>query len=335
MPLSRYQKGALLTLLAAFFFAGKTILVKLAYLEGADPVSLIALRMCIAGACFIFILAFNLARGRWKLDLGRKQWLMVAILGIMGYYLSAYLDLLGLFYIDATLGRMILFLYPTMVVIIHAVIVREMLPGRVVLALALSYLGLVLMMAPNLGPGPQEGFWKGCGLVFLSALVYSFYLTGVDRYFGTVNMGLFISLAMCCSCLVVFAQYIIASPVTGLLDFNAKVYIYVLILGTLSTVLPIYAMSMGIALMGASKAAIYNMTGPIMTMLMGVALLGERPGLLGFLGALMIIVGVAKARPAGSKGPKAAGNDALELGKEAGEEVSGEAREEVSGKVRE
>jgi drug/metabolite transporter (DMT)-like permease len=196
---------------------------------------------------------------------------------------------------------MILFLYPTMVVIIHAVIVRKMLPGRVVMALALSYLGLVLMMFPNIGSGPGNDFLKGCSLVFLSALVYSFYLTGVDRFFGEVRMGLLVSVTMCFSCLAVFIHYALSFPFSRLFGFSNGVYAYALLLGTVSTVFPIYAMSIGIALIGAAKAAIYNMTGPIMTLLMGVVLLHERLGTLEIIGALMIIVGVARART-GEKG---------------------------------
>jgi drug/metabolite transporter (DMT)-like permease len=300
IQLSRSQKGVILTLAAAFFFAGKTILAKLAYQAGADPVSLLAMRMAAAGSIFALILASNVVRGRWALSLSRRQWLLVMALGVCGYYLSSFLDFKGLYYIDATLGRMILFLYPTMVVIIHAVIVRAMLPGRVVMALALSYLGLILMLAPNISQDPGGGFLKGAGLVFLSALVYSFYLTGVDLFVSEVRMGLFISLAMLFSCLAVFAHFLITSEPSALQEFRPAVYVYALALGTVSTVLPIYAMSAGIALIGASRAALYNMTGPIMTLVLGVLLLGERLGALQVLGAAMIIAGVANAR--GGKG---------------------------------
>jgi drug/metabolite transporter (DMT)-like permease len=296
MILSRYEKGVILTMVAAFFFAGKTIIAKLGYQSGADPISLLALRMIIAGAIFLFILLFNVLRGRWTLALSLKKWLLVIVLGFFGYYLSSFLDFWGLYYIDATLGRMILFLYPTMVVIIHAVIEKTMLPPRVVFALVISYLGLFLMMFPNIGLGNQNDFWKGSTLVFLAALVYSFYLTGVDRYFGEVKMGQFISLAMCFSCIAVFIHYLIIFPIHRIFGFSKGVYIYALVLGTVNTVIPIYAMSMGIALIGASKAAIYNMTGPIITLLMGAVILGERLGVLEIIGAFMIILGVSRAR---------------------------------------
>ncbi|MDR2198968.1 MAG: DMT family transporter [Deltaproteobacteria bacterium] len=297
--LSRYQKGALYTLAAAFFFAGKTILVKLAYQGGIDPVSLLALRMIVAGSIFLCVLCANVLRGRWSLKLSGRQWLLVAVMGLFGYYLSSLLDFQGLSHIDATLGRMILFLYPTMVVIIHAFIVRTMLPLRVILALGVSYLGLILMMSPEVGHGADEGFWKGCGFVFLSALVYSFYLTGVDRYFSEVRMGLFISVTMCFSCLAVFIHFLLLFPPSALFGFSRGVYVYALILGSVSTVLPIYAMSLGIALIGASKAALYNMLGPVMTLAMGVILLGEELEFIEIVGAFLIILGVARARTGG------------------------------------
>jgi drug/metabolite transporter (DMT)-like permease len=295
VKMTRQQKGVLLTLAAAFFFAGKTIIIKLAYREGIDPISLLALRMTAAGSIFVAILLYNVLRGRWSVNLAGRQWLLVMVLGFFGYYLSSYLDFKGLYYIDATLGRMILFLYPTMVIVIHAVITRTMLPLKTVLTLLLAYFGLVLMMGADASVSVGGGFWKGSGLVFLSALVYSFYLTGVDRYFSEVKMSLFISITMCFSCLSVFIHYMLSFPLENLLSFKRAVYAYALVLGTFSTVLPIYAMSLGIALIGASRAALFNMTGPIMTLVLGVLLLGERLGFFEVLGALLVIAGVAGA----------------------------------------
>ncbi|MDR2612881.1 MAG: DMT family transporter [Deltaproteobacteria bacterium] len=307
MPhLSQARLGALLTMAAAFCFAGKTVIAKLAYREGMDPLSLLCLRMIIAGSVFAGVLSANTFRGKWRpWALRPARWALVAALGLFGYYLCSYLDFQGLFYIDASLGRMILFLYPTLVVIINSAAARTPADPRTWTALGASYLGLLLMMAPHLtAPGP--GFLKGCGLVFLSALIYAFYLTGVDRYFGRSQMPMLISLTMMVSVAAVLIHYAAARGFHGLSRFSGRAYLYVLLLGLFATVLPIYAMSAGIALIGASKAAMYNMMGPIMTMAMGTALLGERLGPLELIGAALIILGVSRVgggKTGGGGGP--------------------------------
>jgi drug/metabolite transporter (DMT)-like permease len=296
MPyLSQSALGAILTVLAAFLFAGKTVLAKLAYQEGMDPLSLICMRMIIAGAVFAGILAANVIRGKWRpQDLPPSKWALVAVLGVFGYYLCSFLDFSGLYYIDASLGRMILFLYPTLTVLINAFISRTRISFSTWTALAVSYFGLLMMMGPHLSsPGP--GFLKGCGLIFLSAAIYACYLVTVDHKYGKAGMPMLISLTMMCSVMSVMAHYGILRDFRDLLDFTPRAYLWVVILSLFATVVPVYAMSAGIALLGASKAAIYNMTGPIMTLALSALALGERPGWMEITGMVLIILGVSRS----------------------------------------
>jgi drug/metabolite transporter (DMT)-like permease len=296
-PISKENLGVFLTILGAFCFATKTIIAKLIYLEGVDPLSLICLRMTMAGLIFAGILIINTARRKWVIKLSPQKWLTVLILGVGGYYLCSYLDFKGLFYVDASLGRMILFLYPTMVVIIHSVITKTPIKTHTIVALVISYLGLFLMMSPHLGAGiAGNEVWKGAFLIFLSALIYAFYLTGVDRYFKDMSMAMLISLTMIVSVIAVFIHYGIARDFKDLLSFSGKTYAYMIFLSVFSTVVPIYAMSAGIAMLGASKAAMYNMLGPIMTLLMGRILLGERLGPFEIIGMVLIILGVLRIK---------------------------------------
>lgn len=290
---SNTQKGIFFTILGAWAFAFKTILAKLIYQYGVDPLSLLCLRLTVAGAIFFAVLLINLLRCKWSLKFGIKSWSIIILLGFCGYYLCSYLDFKGLYFIDASLGRMILFLYPTMVVLINAVVNKKPITKATALALVVSYLGLILMMAPQVRI-KQNSILLGSTLVFLSALIYAFYLTAVDKFFKDVGMGLFISLIMCFATIFVYIHYSIAGNFSVLFTFNPIVYIYCLILGVFCTVVPIYAMSAGIAFLGASKAAMYNMSGPIVTLLMGALILHERLGPIEILGVILIIFGVSR-----------------------------------------
>jgi drug/metabolite transporter (DMT)-like permease len=288
------QLGVVLVLLATTGFAGKTILTKLVYLYGVDPLTLMTVRMMIAGTFFFAILVAKVARGHWSLKLTKKQWVLVFVLGIGGYYLSSYLDFLGLYYVDANLGRMILFLYPTLVVVIDSFITRVPVSAPTKFALGLSYFGLFLMIAPNLGQ-PQINFLLGAFYVFLSALVYAFYLVGVDRLFRGLSINLFVSLNVLAASIFVFGHFFIARPLSSL-NLTPQAYLLIFVMASVSTVIPIYALSSGLALIGASRAATLSMVGPALTLFMGVFILDEKIIWIQIVGAILMIVGVARIK---------------------------------------
>ncbi len=290
LKLNREQTGFLLTVVSAFAFSSKTILAKLAYQHGVDAVTILALRMIFAGALFAVILAYNLIRRNWRVNLSRRQWIWAVTLGVLGYYLSSLLDFSGLVYVDASLGRMILFLYPSLVVVINAALSRQAIRGDTWLALALCYGGIFLMLAPNLG-GSQPNFWLGGGLIFAAALTYACYLVGVDRQLRDIDPALFTSLVMMIACLSVIVHFFLTSDV-HLLSLPAPVLVNGFCMGALATVLPIYTLTAGIARIGASRAAVVSMFGPVLTLVMGFIFLNERLLNIQIAGMLLIMAGI-------------------------------------------
>jgi drug/metabolite transporter (DMT)-like permease len=286
--------GTILVLLASVGFAGKTILTKLAYRYDVDPLTLLTSRVLMAGVFFLSILIFNLARGSWVIQLSRKEWILVVILGLGGYYLSSYLDFLGLYYIDANLGRMILFLYPTMVVIINAIITRTPISSPTIICLLLCYSGLFMMMWPNLG-NPQNNFILGTVYIFFSALTYALYLVGVDYFFRGKSLNFFVSLIFGAASVGVIIHFLLARPLVSIVQ-PLGFYWVVFLMSSLSTVIPIYALSSGLALVGAPRAAMLSMIGPVVTVFMGVYILDEKIVIIQMFGVMMMIVGVARIK---------------------------------------
>jgi drug/metabolite transporter (DMT)-like permease len=136
--------GLLLALLGAIGFSGKAIIVKLAYRHGVDAVTLLMWRMLLA---LPFFLAMAWWAGRGKPALTRQDWRDIAVLGFSGYYLASYLDFAGLAYISASLERLILYLNPTLVLLISVLFFQHRLRARQVVALAVSYAGVVAVFA--------------------------------------------------------------------------------------------------------------------------------------------------------------------------------------------
>src|SRR5271155_2840767 len=167
--------GILFAALGALGFACKAILVKIAYGLGADPITLLALRMLYALPCFIVM--GLVAQYGATAPLRRADYSALLGLGLIGYYASSYLDFLGLQYVSASLERVILFVYPTLVVLIGAWL-RRRAPSRPVLAgVIFCYAGVVTTFLNHLQRGAGQVAIGGA-LVFASAVCFAVYLLG-------------------------------------------------------------------------------------------------------------------------------------------------------------
>jgi drug/metabolite transporter (DMT)-like permease len=191
--------GGIFVCLSAIGFSAKAILVKLAYAYDVDTVSLLALRMGFSLPFFVLMLFLPQGRsdiGGSKLRIG--DYLHVAALGLLGYYLASYLDFLGLQYISAGLERMILFLYPTLVIVLSAVFLKRRISFRERVALVLSYIGIGAVFYQQVmldGSGQRERV-LGIALVFASAVSYAVYLMGSGRVIARFGATRFTAWAM-------------------------------------------------------------------------------------------------------------------------------------------
>ena len=279
--------GMLLALTGSIAFSGKAIIVKLAYRYGVDAVTLIMYRMLFAFPVFA-LMAWWSSRG--KPALTRRDWLGVVGLGFTGYYLASYLDFLGLSYISASLERLILYVNPTLVLLLGLLLYRRSVQRTQALGVLISYAGVLLVFGHELKLAGSN-VALGALLVFLSAVSYALYLiySGelVQRLGSLRLVGLTSSVA-CVLCLLQFAVLrpwdaaLVAPPVLWLSLLNA----------TLCTVLPVVLVMMAIERLGASVVAQAGMVGPMSTILMGVLILGEPFTLWVAAGTVLVISGI-------------------------------------------
>jgi drug/metabolite transporter (DMT)-like permease len=263
--------GPLLAMGGAVAFSGKAIIVKLAYRHGVDAITLIMLRMAVALPFFV-LMAWWAGRGRAPLP--ARDRLAAAALGFSGYYLSSFLDFLGLQYITASLERLILYLTPAVVLLLSGALFGRRASRRQWAAMALGYGGLMLVFGHELTlDGPRVAL--GAALVVASTLSYAGYLLysgEVVRRVGSLRLAGWASSVACVLCLLQFA---LLRPWAGLAELVPAVAWLSLLNGTLCTVLPVLLVMMAIERIGPARAAQYGMVGPITTLLLGVAVLGE------------------------------------------------------------
>jgi len=282
--------GILMIAAAAVAFSGKAVIIKLAYRHGVDAVTLLALRMIFSAPLFLLI-AWWAVRGAEVQSLSREDLRSVAILGFIGYYLASYFDFLGLQYITAALERVLLFIHPTFVLLLSAMLFKRRITHRDVVAVALSYLGIALVFGHDLATQPGNVV-VGSLWVLLSALFYAAYLIGSGRLVGRVGSLRFASYAGLVSCTAIVAQYFLTRDAATIVSQPTPVYWLALLMAAVSTVLPIVLTSEGIRRIGASHASVVASIGPVATIFLGAIFLDEAITALQLAGAGLVMAGV-------------------------------------------
>ncbi|MDR2239242.1 MAG: DMT family transporter [Zoogloeaceae bacterium] len=279
--------GLLLAGLSAVAFSFKAVFVKLGLAHGADALTLLALRMGFALPVFLFMAWRSGAGG-----LTRRDWLWLAALGAVGYYLSSLFDFLGLQYISVGLERMILFTYPTLVALFSALFFGHAIRPAAWGALALSYIGIGLAVSHDLAfAGASRELIAGSLWVFASAVSYALFWMGsghVVMRVGATRMTAFVSIF---ACLFVLGHFAIAHPLASLAA-PMPVYIDALALALLCTVLPIWLQAGALRRIDAPTAALIGTLGPVITILLGWWILGEAMSLTQFAGLSLVVAGV-------------------------------------------
>lgn len=302
---SARRSGLLLAAIAAVLFSAKAILAKLMYRYGIDAVVLIALRMLFALPVFAVVAVVETWRARERGDhLSRGDLGRIAVLGLLGYYLSSFLDFWGLQYINASLERLILFLNPSLVLLIGVLFMHQRVSGRQWAALAVSYAGIVLVFWENLRLGGPHVV-LGSALVFGAALSYALYLLLSGELVRKVGSLRLVAYAMCVSTAACLVQFIAIHPLDALVQ-PAPVYGLSLLNATLCTIVPVYATMFAVARIGAGATSQTAMLGPVSLVLLGWWILDEPVTLVQVAGTAVVLAGIALlARVRVSKAPVA------------------------------
>ena len=308
------RTGLLIAILAATGFSLKAIFVKLGLAHGGDAITLLALRMGFALPVFLAMAwyadatarrrpaaaAGSASNGPGSRPLDRRDLWQLAALGLLGYYLSSLFDFLGLQYISAGLERLILFLYPTLVLVFSALFFGEKITRGALGALLLCYAGIGLAVSHDVrGDTPLDAVITGSLWVFASAVTYAAYWMGSGRLVHRVGAMRLTAYASTFAALFCLGHFFATRPLSALLVPPA-VYLDGLGLAVFSTVLPIWLQAEAIRRIGASTAALVGTLGPVLTIFFAWAILGEHLSSWQVAGTVLVVAGVMQAsrRPA-------------------------------------
>ena len=285
--------GLMLALVGAIAFSAKAIIVKLAYRHGVDAVHLIMLRMLFALPFFLAIVWWTSRprAGKPVPPLSRADILGVLGLGFTGYYLASFLDFAGLAYISASLERLILYLNPTLVLLLGRVLYGKAIGRKQMLGMAISYCGVLLVFGHEVKLAGAD-VALGAVLVFLSAVSYAIYLAYSGELVQRLGSLRLVGLATSVACGCCIAQFIVMRPVSEAFAVAPEV-LWLSVLNAIGcTVVPVLLVMMAIERIGAGLAAQIGMVCPMSTITMGVLLLGEPFSAWVVAGTLLVLLGI-------------------------------------------
>ena len=284
----RLGSGLVMALAGSIAFSGKAIIVKLAYRYNVDAVTVIMLRMLFA-LPFFAAMAWWASRGKEALT--RRDWLGVLGLGVSGYYLASFLDFAGLQYITASLERLILYLNPTLVMLLGWAMYKRTFSRRQIVGMAVSYTGVLFVFGHEVG---LEGANVALGtlLVFASAVSYAIYLVYSGQLVQRIGSLRLVGLATSVACVCCIVQFLVLRPVSVALSVAPEVIWLSVLNASLCTAVPVLLVMMAIERIGPALAAQSGMVGPISTILMGVLILGEPFTAWIAAGSVLVIAGI-------------------------------------------
>ena len=286
---STYIKGITLVFLGAVCFSTKAIFAKLAFKYGVDGITILMIRMLFSLPFYIVILFFE--NNKKSIRIPQKTWTTILILGIIGYYLAALFDFIGLQYVSANLERIVIFTYPTFVLLMGKLFFnRKILPIQF-LAILICYIGIILAFYSDKSIYNTANLGKGCVFILLSSLTYAFYLVNSDTVIKKIGTVRFTCISMIISCMAVLIHFAILHGFS-IFNFPKQVYWLGICIAIISTVLPSFLMTNGIRLIGSSNMSIVASIGPIATIFMSYFILKEHISLLHLLGTFFVLIGV-------------------------------------------
>ncbi|WP_100612348.1 DMT family transporter [Confluentibacter lentus] len=281
--------GILIGLIGIVLFSSKAVMVKLAYQYDVDAISILFLRMLFSFPFYLAVVFWNRKKTADAV-LKTKDYYWLIFFGVVGYYLSSYFDFVGLQYIKASLERIILFLYPTIIIILNRVFLKKTITSKQLLAIGITYVGVVITFWGEVVVSGSNVYLGGF-LILLCAITYAAYLVGSGWLIPKFGVVKFTSYAMIVSCVCVFLHYLIMNE-TSIFSFTWEVYLLGLLIAIFATVIPSFLVSISIKMIDSSNFAIVAGAGPVSTIILAGIFLGEQLTWLQLFGALVVIFGI-------------------------------------------
>jgi drug/metabolite transporter (DMT)-like permease len=301
-----YNQGFLWAVLGTILFSTKAILIKLCFkTTNIDASSLLMLRMFFALPFYAAAMWYYFANQQLK-KVKTSTYFAAGLIGLLGYYVSSLFDFIGLQYVSASIERIILFIYPTLAVLLNLLIFKVAITKRQWLAILITYIGISLAYWGELNQIPDtKMFFFGTWMILLCAITFAFYLVGSGKIIPKIGAPQFTSLSMLAASVGIFIHYFVKHQqgIASILDmpilYSSSVWL-VIALAIIGTVIPSFLMSGGMKRIGSNDLAIITSIGPVSTLFQARWILNEAFSWEQILGTVFVVLGVILVKKVGA-----------------------------------
>lgn len=231
-----------------------------------------------------------------KVSISKNQYLWAIAMGLLGYYASSLFDFVGLQYISASIERIILFIYPTLAVIINRIIYKVKISSIQLISIGVTYLGIGIAYWGEFQQMPEtQNFVYGSLMVLMCGITYAFYLVGTGKLVPVMGASRYTSVAMLAASFGIFVHYLVNANYqqTSLIpELPIPVLGFIVALGLIATVIPSFLLNWGMKKVGSNNLAIITSIGPVATLFQTNLILSEPFTWYQFIGTAMVIIGV-------------------------------------------
>ncbi len=303
-PLSGQNWGYVFAVVGTILFSMKAILVKLIYQPTAhlaanelDAITIMAIRLGVCAPFYLGIFWYisrrRKAEGLPAAKLG--DILLAAMLGMLGYYICAWLDIQGLKYITSQLERLLLFTYPIFVFVFGAMFFGKPLTKGALIAIVLAYAGIgVIFTGGDIAIGSNVPL--GSIMILSCAAAFALFQLFAKPMIERLGSPLFTCCAMLGAGAMIFAHFltenIAAGQLSSALNLPSRVWLLGLALAFFSTLLPSFMVNIALARIGPQATSALGMISPIATIILAIWWLGEPFGLIDALGTALTLLGI-------------------------------------------
>ena len=301
-----YNQGFLWAVLGTILFSTKAILIKLCFkTTNIDASSLLMLRMLFALPFYAAAMWYYFANQQLK-KVKPSTYFAAGLIGLLGYYMSSLFDFIGLQYVSASIERIILFIYPTLAVLLNLLIFKVAITKRQWLAILITYIGIGLAYWGELNQIPDtKMFFFGTWMILLCAITFAFYLVGSGKIIPKIGAPQFTSLSMLAASVGIFIHYFVTHPqgIASIVDmpilYSSSIWL-VIALAIIGTVIPSFLMSGGMKRIGSNDLAIISSIGPVSTLFQARWILNEAFSWEQILGTVFVVLGVILVKKVGA-----------------------------------
>jgi len=301
-----YNQGFLWAVLGTILFSTKAIFIKLCFKStDIDASSLLMLRMLFSLPFYAAAMWYYFANQQLK-KVKASTYFAAGLIGLLGYYVSSLFDFIGLQYVSASIERIILFIYPTLAVLLNLLIFKVAISQKQWIAIVITYFGIGLAYWGELNQIPDtKMFFYGTWMILICAITFAFYLVGSGKIIPKIGAPQFTSLSMLAASVGIFIHYFvthqqgIASIVDMPILYSSSIWL-VIALAIIGTVIPSFLMSGGMKRIGSNDLAIITSIGPVSTLFQARWILNEAFSWEQILGTVFVELGVILVKKVGA-----------------------------------